>query len=165
MKIFGVALNQTGTTTLGVCPRYWGFRHISIDETSLSMREKTNTKALLARASRSQSFEDWPWALYYRELDQALPDSRLIQTRRCAPDAWFKSLCAHADRTGATRFRELVYDHAMPHPNRDERIRFYECHLQAVRNYFCKHLYSLLKVYGIDGNEWRTIANLSGTTT
>jgi hypothetical protein len=74
MKIFGVGLNQTGTTTLGVCLRHWGFRHTSFDETAFSMRENADTKALLARTFRFQSavrnyFCDRPHGLLevYRE--------------------------------------------------------------------------------------------------
>ncbi len=31
MKVFGIGLNKTGTTTLGLCLQHWGFRHKSYD--------------------------------------------------------------------------------------------------------------------------------------
>ena len=124
---------------------------------------KKDIKGLIERASGYQSFEDWPWALCYRELDQAFPNSRFILTRRRSPDEWYQSLCAHADHTGPTRFREAIYGYEMPHQHRDEHIQYYENHLKKVRNYFRNRPDDLLVVCWEDGDDWRILAKFMGT--
>ena len=163
MKIFGVGLNKTGTTTLGACLQHWGFRHISFDETAFSMWEKNDTKGLIDLATGYQSFEDWPWALCYRELDQVFPNSKFILTRRHTPDDWYQSLCAHADRIGPTRFREAIYGYSMPHQHREEHIQYYENHLEKIRHYFRNRPDDLLEVCWEHGDDWRILAKFLGT--
>jgi hypothetical protein len=164
MKIFSLGINRTGTTIMGACLRHWGFRHISFYESTYAMWEKADTKTLFARASRFQRFEDWPWALCYRELDEVFPGSRYLRTRtRSSPDSWFQILCAHGGRTGPTRLCEVVYGHTMPHRYRDEQIQFYESHLQEVRHYFRNHLHDLLDVCREEEDDWKALANFLGT--
>ena len=163
MGIFGVGLNQTGTTTLGVCLRHWGFRHISFDGAAFTIAEKTDTKAPLALASRSQSFEDWTWAFYYSELDRALADSWFILPCMHSTVTWFQSLYAHANRARPCCFGALVYVHAIPHQYRGVHIRFCESHLKAARNYFRNRSHNLLKVCRKAGDEWITLADFLET--
>ena len=70
MKIIGIGLNKTGTTTLGVCFKYWGFNHISFCETAFNLYVKEDYESLLGLVSEYDSFEDWPWPMIYKDIDE-----------------------------------------------------------------------------------------------
>ena len=44
--------------------------------------KRNNLSDALAEASRFESFEDWPWFLMYKELDETYPKSKFILTIR-----------------------------------------------------------------------------------
>jgi hypothetical protein len=70
-KVFGVGLNKTGTTTLGVCLRSLGFRHVSCRRDLLESFRNRNLERVFAVADAHDSFADWPWPLMYGELATA----------------------------------------------------------------------------------------------
>lgn len=162
MKIVGVGLNKTGTSTLGVCMRTWGMRHLCFTPETFDMWRENNIEGLLSMADGFDSFEDWPWPLVYREFDRRFPGSKFILTKRLNADAWFTSLCKHAARTGPTRFREAIYGYAMPEGHKAEYIRFYQDHLAAVRGYFANRPGDLLEVCWEDGDGWQKLSDYLG---
>ena len=93
MKVVGVGLNKTGTKTLGVCLRHWGFKHVSCDYAAFQMWRSGRLHDLLAYAKDYETFEDWPWPLVYRDIDQAFPGTKFILTRRVDAERWFTSIC------------------------------------------------------------------------
>lgn len=158
MKIIGVGLNKTGTTTLGECLRYWGYRHQSFSPLAFDLYVRGRCSEVLAYAGEFDSFDDWPWPLLYPQLDEAFPNSLFILTTRASAEAWYRSLCRHADRTGPTRFRTYVYGHAMPHGHRSEHIALYERHNWSVRQYFQGRPQHLLEVCWENGDGWQQLA-------
>ncbi|MFH0946079.1 MAG: sulfotransferase family protein [Planctomycetota bacterium] len=158
MKVVGIGLNRTGTTTLGVCMRHWGKRHLSCDPTAFRYLEEGNMEALLDVMEGYDSFEDWPWPLAYREIDERFPDSRFILTKRRTAEAWYESLCRHALKTGPTRYRLHVYGSEMPQPRREEHLRFYHEHNRKVEEYFRDRPGKLLTVCWEDGDGWEELA-------
>ena len=162
MKIIGIGLNKTGTTTLGVCLRQWGFKHISCNKEAFDLWKTGDYPALLKWVEAFDSFEDWPWPLIYREIDQAFPGCKFILTRRKDEKTWFKSLCKHAERTGPTEFRKRIYGYEMPEGHEAEHIRFYRAHNEAVRTYFEQRPGDLLEVCWEEGDGWRELAGFLG---
>lgn len=129
-------MNKTGTTTLGECLSHLGFRHHSFDLELTRAVDKGDLTPVFRIADEYDSFEDWPWPLIYEELDARYPGSKFILTTRTDSATWIDSLKRHADRTGPTEFRKIVYGHPMPHGNEDEHIQRYEQHNANVRRYF-----------------------------
>ncbi|CAL1240417.1 sulfotransferase family protein [Candidatus Methylocalor cossyra] len=162
MKIVGVGLNKTGTTTLGVCLKYWGLKHLSCHAEAFEAWRRKDLDEVLEWVARHDSFEDWPWPMLYREIDRAFPGTKFILTRRKDAETWFKSLCAHAERTGPTRYREVIYGHAMPHRHRAQCIRIYHSHNQAVRDYFHNRPQDFLEVCWEEGDGWDELAKFLG---
>lgn len=162
MKIVGIGLNKTGTSSLGVCMKTWGLRQFWFSPEAFDLWREKNIEGLLSMAERFDSFEDWPWPLVYREFDQRYPGSKFILTRRMSADAWFASLCKHAARTGPTRFREAIYGYAMPDGHKEEHIRFYQNHLLAVRSYFANRPGDLLEVCWEEGDGWQKLSSYLG---
>lgn len=162
MKVLGIGLNRTGTTTLGVCLRHWGFNHRACDHAAFELWRTGRYDELLSVVRQYDSFEDWPWPLIYREIDEAFPGTKFILTRRKDPQTWFDSLCRHAERIGPTDYRESIYGHAMPHGHREEYIAFYERHNEAVRAYFRDRPDDFLEVCWEQGDGWDELSSFLG---
>ena len=162
MKIVGVGLNKTGTTTLATCFKYWGFRHISVDKKAFELYQKGDYESLLMIVNRYDTFKDWPWALIYREIDVRFPGTKVILTTRKNPDIWFHSLCKHAVRTGPTEYRRHIYGYAMPQGHASEHIAIYERHNEAVREYFRNRPDDFLEVCWEKGDGWHSLAKFLG---
>lgn len=157
MKVFGIGLNKTGTTTLGRCMKEFGFRHHSFDLALTRSICNGNFQPAFRVIDEYESFEDWPWPLFYKKIDKHYPESRFILTVRKDSSTWFESLKRHADRTGPTEFRQLIYDHEMPHDFKSHHIAFYENHNSNVREYFAGKD-NFIEVCWEDGAEWKRLA-------
>lgn len=162
MKIVGVGLNKTGTKTLGTCLRHWQLNHVSFSPEACDLWFDRDVSTLMTWVAKYDSFEDWPWPLLFREIDRSFPGSRFILTRRITADAWFESLCKHADRTGPTAFRKNIYGFDMPHGHKQEHVRFYEEHLRSVRDHFKDRPEALLEVCWEEGSGWAELAQFLG---
>ena len=162
MKVIGIGLNKTGTSTLGFCMRYWKFKHISYNKKAFELWRQGNYDALFKWIDRYDSFEDWPWPLFYQQIDQEYPDAKFVLTRRKNPEVWFSSLLKHANRIGPTAYRKSIYGHSMPHNHKEDHIRIYENHLQTVREYFKDRPDDLLEVCWAEGDDWDKLADFLG---
>lgn len=161
MKVAGIGLNKTGTCTLGACFRHWGLRHMSCSREAVELWRNREFPALMAWVAEYDSFEDWPWPLLYREIDQAFPGTKFILTRRKNSETWFRSLCRHAERSPVD-LRKKIYGHEMPHEHKAEHIAFYESHLAAVREYFRDRPGDLLEICWEEGDGWEELATFLG---
>lgn len=160
MKIFGIGLNKTGTTTLGVCLQQLGFRHSSFSLELLEQLAMGEIDPLLQHVRQHDSFEDWPYPLVFDRLDQNFPGSRFILSRRSSPERWFESLKAHALRTDprvGTRTRSLAYGMAYPQLDPAAHLRRYRNHLQRVRSYFAGRPGDLLEVCWEEEASWEPL--------
>lgn len=161
MKVFGIGLNKTGTSSLGHALRILGYAdHVDGRPDLLKNWADGEIEPILSEAKGYNNFEDWPWPLVYKELFNAFPDSRFILTKRTSPETWFESLCNHADRTGPTQQRKLVYGFEMPHEYRAEHIEYYNTHNDRIEAFFKEHAPNkLLVVCWEDGNNWNRLAS------
>ena len=159
MKVFGIGLNKTGTTTLGKALEHLGFeKHVSYNLDLVHNWKKKELQPIFDVADQNDNFEDWPWPMLYKELYNRYDTAKFILTTRKSPDVWFESLCKHADRTGPTAFRELIYGYSMPHNYKKEHIDFYNFHNQAVSDFFNKYApEKLLQVSWEEGDEWEIL--------
>lgn len=161
-KVFGIGLNKTGTTTLGVCLRTLGYAHTSYDEALLRAAVREDLDPVFVTADRYDSFEDWPWPLVYRELGRRYPGSRFILTTRLDASTWLESLLAHADRTPRSEARKLVYGHASPRGHEAEHIAYYERHNRQVMDHFAGDPDRLLTVCWERGDGWPELCAFLG---
>ena len=145
--LVGVGLNKTGTKTLRHHLQSWGYRHQSYDLEKFRQFRVGNIDALLEQMEGFDSFEDWPWPLMYREIDQRFPDAKFVLTLRDSPETWFRSLCKMAVRMGPLNdFEVHIYGHSMPHGHRQQHIQFYEDHNRSVTEYFADRPGKLLTI-------------------
>lgn len=147
MKVVGVGLNKTGTKTLAHYLEGWGLRHRTFDLPSFHLYRNGEIARLLDEMADWDSFEDWPWPLIYREIDERYPDARFVLTVRESPEVWYRSLCRMAVRIGPLAdFEQYIYGHAMPQGHRDEHLAFYRAHNQAVADHFRQRPGKLLTI-------------------
>jgi hypothetical protein len=154
MKVFGIGLNKTGTTTLAACLQELGFRHTSCNLDLTRSADRGELAPILEHADQYESFEDWPWPLVYKELDQRYEHAKFILTRRANASVWFNSLKRHALRTGPTEYREIAYGYPMPLGKKEEHIAVYRRHNRDVREYFSGRRGDLLEICWEEGDEW-----------
>lgn len=159
MKVFGIGLNKTGTKTLGECFRILGYNNKSFDLKLLKAVARRDFYELFATCDLYDSFEDWPWPLAYQELNDHYPDAKFILTQRDDPETWYASLCKHAELTGPTEARKIVYGSEMPHLHKDHHLDFYQRHNADVIAYFKNFPDKLLVVSWENGNGWMEICN------
>jgi len=161
-KVFGIGLNKTGTKTLGACFIQLGYSHKSIDKQVFELYKKGDLNGLLNIIDNYDSFEDWPWPLVYKDIDEKSPDSKFILTIRETPETWFNSLCRHADYTGPTEYRKHIYGFAMPHKHKQHHLDFYNDHLKDITDYFKNKPGKLLVVCWENGDGWEKLSTFLG---
>lgn len=137
MKVFGIGLEKTGTSTLGKALEMLGFeRHKGFDLQLLQQFKSGHLEAIMEAAADYDNFENYPWSFIYEEAYHRFPDAKFILTVRTTSRRWFSSISHHARKTGPSEVRQLVYGHSMPHLFEAEDTRFYEKHNQAVHAFF-----------------------------
>lgn len=161
-KVFGIGLNKTGTTTLAQCLQHFGYRHTSSSLPLTQRAEAGDLEPVFRHAEQFDSFEDWPWPLLFRQLDERFPGSRFILTVRRSPEVWLASLRKHALLTGPTEFRRIAYGHATIEGHEAEHLARYSAHNQAVRAYFADRPGDLLEVCWETGSGWAELASFLG---
>jgi hypothetical protein len=159
MKVFGIGLNKTGTSTLAACLRELGFRHTSCDLKLTRQAHRDNMGPVFEWADQYESFEDWPWPLVYKELDHRYDDAKFILTRRSSPEVWFDSLKRHALRTGPTEYRKIAYGHEMPLGKKKEHIDQYRTHNAEVRRHFSGREEKLAELCWEEGDGWEKLCS------
>ena len=163
-KVFGIGLNKTGTKTLGKSLGILGYKNKSYDLSLLQNFSEGDFTPILHECELNDSFEDWPWPLFYKKLDTIYPDAKFILTYRTTPDVWYLSLCKHALRTGPTVAREIVYGFDMPQKNKQHHIDYYTTHYKNVIDYFKGRENKLLTMCFEDGDDWRKLCPFLQTT-
>jgi hypothetical protein len=160
MKVFGIGLNKTGTKTLAQCFKRFGFMHKSFDYELLKISKSGNLRSLLKTINDFESFEDWPYPLYYQYLDAAFPGSKFVLTRRISSDIWLESLMNHSLKANPEKgivSRTLVYNYPYPHCNPSYFMHFYNQHILEVRNYFKGRNNDFLEVCWEEQSDWSNL--------
>jgi len=84
VKIFGIGLHRSGTSSLAAALRVLGYRTL---QTPISVFNDINQPCL----EENDAFTDLPIPLLYKELDQKYPGSKFICTIRDV-DKWLASV-------------------------------------------------------------------------
>ena len=152
MKVIGVGLNKTGTKTLAAYLEGWGMRHRSYDYEAFRLYLEGNAPQILESMKEWDSFEDWPWPLIWREIDERFPDARFVLTVRESPEVWYRSLCGMAVRRGPFKFEKHIYGY----------LDFYRTHNQAVTDHFRNRPNKLITICWTDSNAPERLAEFLG---
>jgi hypothetical protein len=137
MKVFGVGLNKTGTTSLAAGLRRLGFRHFFKPLALLKAWREGDAQTVFEAVEAHDSFEDWPFPLMAGTLLERYGDqARFVLTERSSPQAWLESLKAHALTTPPEHARRLAFGVEYPHTHEDRLTQIYARHSDHVRELF-----------------------------
>ncbi len=133
-KVFCIGWHKTGTSSLGLAL-------IELDYTVVGCRldlegcmRSGNYEDALKIAERFDAVQDVPWALLYKELDQAFPGSKFIFTDR-EDEAWLRSAIGHFGDTYHS-MHEWIYGAGSCVGNEDVYLARYRQHRLDVKQYF-----------------------------
>jgi Sulfotransferase domain len=165
-KIVGVGLPKTGTTTLGRCLQSFGYKHRTFDMDLASQVKRNELSGVFAEAAKFESFEDWPWFLVFRELDEKFPGSKFILTLRKDTETYVRSLQGHHEREGIMRsdfvkphWWDVVFGVEPADWDYKKSAERYERHNQRVLDYFGdRRGRDLLVVCWEHGDGWPQLA-------
>lgn len=168
-KVFGIGWAKTGTTTLGKCLRLLGYDHQTQRLDLVQYLQTGDLNPIYDIAASKDSFDDWPWLLLYKEMDERFPGSKFILTQR-DPDSWLKSYRNMlASREEATEelneIRRTLYSLPFPNVTDDQLLERYRAHNQLVVEYFRDRPESLLIVDWAAGDEWTKLCRFLGKDT
>ena len=157
-KVFGVGWAKTGTKTLGGCLRLLGYDHQSQNLALLPQIMQGDYAKLLRVAAAKESFEDWPWLLLFRQLDQAFPGSRFVLTTR-APGRWLTSYRCMLAAAGEpspflAQVRQYLYGFDCSRATDDQLLARFTRHNLEVITYFRNRGDDLLVVDWERGDGW-----------
>ncbi len=167
MKVIGIGLNKTGTTSLGKAVEMLGFdKHFSWSTDKVIDYANGNIDKMLKFTEGYNNLEDMPWFLIYKELDKYYDDAMFILTTRKTDEIWYKSQCKHYDKNmKLAGFKEetpitnkIVYGYENPHLHKKEYIKKYNQHNQEVREYF-KGKDNFIELCFDNGDGWQKLCD------
>jgi len=137
MKVFGVGLNKTGTTSLAAGLRRLGFRHLFKPLALLKAWREGDAQTVFEAIEAHDSFEDWPFPLMAETLLERYGEqARFVLTERSSPRIWLESLKSHALTTPPEHARRLAYGVEYPHTHEARLMQIYARHSDHVRALF-----------------------------
>lgn len=147
MKIFGIGLSRTGTTSLSKA-----FALLGYDLIHYPSEEQLHDLGPAIGAC------DLPVARFYKDLDKRYPGSKFIYTVR-EKESWLKSIKRHMDaKPYATlnewgkKNRDAVYE--WTYFDRNNYLKNYDEHDKDIREYFDGREEDLLEIDICSGEGW-----------
>lgn len=156
-KVFGIGFQKTGTSSLHRALEHLGYTvqgHFELTPPDIERKIYEKAEELLPQY---QAFEDTPWPLLYRYLDERAPGSRFILTVR-DPDRWIRSVVSHF---GPNYFpiHEWIYGCESAAGHEDVWLARYRKHNEEVREYFAARPDDLLVLDLAQGNGWEALCS------
>ena len=161
IKIIGIGWAKTGTTTLGTCLKELGFKHQSQDLTLVKELKENDFGRFNRLLDEYDSFEDWPWLLYYEDIYSMYPNAKFILTVR-DEESWVKSYKNMLKNQGKAHksmneIRNFLYGLDFPNVSEKDLIARYQKHNKDVKAFFQNKNKQLLVVNWIEGDGWNEL--------
>jgi len=154
-KIFGIGFHKTGTTSLRKALEILGYRVTGPFGKHDPQISQNALPQALNKIPHFDAFQDNPWPLLFKELDQEVPHSKFILTLR-PTDEWLRSIVKHFDEK-FTYMRQWIYGVGYPRGHETIYRERYEKHNQSVRDYFQERPQDLLVFNITQGESWKTL--------
>lgn len=164
-KVFGIGWAKTGTTTLGACLEILGYKHQGPALDLVYDVRDGRFDRIFAAVDKADMFEDWPWLLLYKELDQRYPNSRFVLTVRDT-DRWWRSyqnmVTNKKTRPDIGEIRKIIYGFEDGLQHKQAYIERYERHNAEVLHYFAQRPRDLLVLDWERGDGWPALCQFLG---
>jgi len=165
VKVFGIGLSKTGTSSLKLALETLGYRVSGSNRALLGRVRMGDVEAALSWTERFDGFEDWPYPLLYRECFEKYGDqARFVLTVRASPPKWFRSIQAHSRQSRLFRGQKSTYGYYRPFGRERDYLAIYETHNAAVREFFYAQgaEAQLLEVCWESGSGWEPLCSFLG---
>jgi len=161
-KVFGIGFHKTGTSSLKSALVQLGFRVTGPNNNHDPDIRNTFLNHAKSISKKYDAFQDNPWPLVYREMDEMWPEAKFILTTR-DPDSGISSLQRYFGRN-ETPMRELIYGQGRGSPigNETHYIETMEAHRSSVQTYFDGRPGKLLVFDIIGGAGWEPLCGFLG---
>lgn len=134
-KIFGIGFQKTGTTSLRDALSTLNYKVCDGCGQANNPNIKDEVYEICFNLiNEYDAFEDHPWAVLYKELDQRCPDSKFILTIRPS-EQWIQSVVSHFGRQHVP-LHEWIYGAGFPKGNEQLYLDRYNQHNAQVIDYF-----------------------------
>lgn len=167
-KIFCIGLPKTGTTSIGDALEILGYKRLGWEKkisTILTMRwHEGNIPGILEYTEQYQAFEDVPWCMLYKEMDEQYPNAKFIISYRSSEDVWLESYIRHNNRTGPWFGNFLMYGSYDPKKDSQLYKNYYAQHLLKVRKHFVNRENKLLAICMEKGVDWTELTKFLGVS-
>jgi len=165
-KIFGIGWAKTGTTTLGKCFQILGFDHQGQRLDLVRDLKDNDLSRIKSIAIEKESFEDWPWIILFKELDELFPESKFVLTTR-DEKRWlesYRNMLESQEKASEelNETRRILYDLPFPNVTDDQLLERYRSHNREVIKYFSDRPHTLLVVNWEEGDGWDELCNFLG---
>ena len=161
-KVIGVGFQKTGTSSLREALKILGYRVKDTSARPLIPILKGDYEKVLRMISDYDALEDTPWYMIYKELDERIPGSKFILTRR-DKESWYKSVARHI---GFLRnaSHEWIFGRGkgLPKDDKENTLYVYTRHNREVIDYFKDRPQDLLVVDFTTGDGWEQLCPFLG---
>ncbi len=159
-KIFCIGFHKTGTSSIAEALRLLGYSVTGPNETKNTKIGKEVIEIVRRLVPKYDAFQDNPWPIIYKEMDELYPSSKFILTVRDS-DSWLRSIVNHfGDST--TPMREWIYGVGAPRGNEKIYQARYTEHNISVQEYFKNREDDLLILDFAKGDGWATLCPFLG---
>ncbi len=154
-KVFCIGFHKTGTTSLAKALELLGYRVTGPNGTKdPDIADKVWSMAD-SLVQEYDAFQDNPWPVIYKEMDQKYPGSKFIFMTRSS-DSWISSQVRDFG-TRETPMRKWIYGVGSPQGNEDTYIARFERHNKEVIEYFENRPDDLLVLDLPRGDGWEQL--------
>lgn len=162
-KVFVIGFSKTGTSTLKEMLTTLGYRVCGPKKRLLHEVRAGNIEAINDTLADYDAFEDWPWPLVYRYVNELYgAKAKFILTQRTNSEIWFKSVENHGLGTSPTKSMRDAYGYYRPFGKKEKFVKAYEDHNEAVRSYFSQYPEQFLELCLERGDGWEKLCSFLG---
>ena len=161
-KIFCIGFHQAGTTSLPLALKTLGYRVTGpngVRDPDIAENVYVLADSLV---NEYDAFQDNPWPVIYKYLDEKYPKSRFILTIRSS-ESWIKSLVRDFGHQ-ETPMRKWIYGVGCPEGNEEIYINRIEKHNKEVIEYFKERPNDLLVLDLVKGDGWEKLCSFLGAS-
>lgn len=159
-KIFCIGFHKTGTKSLSSALRQLGFKvkgGFGVNDSQIGESALIKAKKIIPKFD---AFQDNPWPILYKELDQLVPNSKFILTVR-RKESWLQSVVNYFG-VNKTEMRKWIYGHGSPVNHEQIYVSTYSQHNESVLKYFSEREKDLLVMDLECGSGWQELCPFLG---
>ena len=156
-KVFCIGFHKTGTTSLGNALKTLGYKVTGpngVNDPDISKNVYAIADSLI---HEYDAFQDNPWPIIYKYLDEKYPNSKFILTLRDS-NSWIKSQVRHFGPR-ETPMRKWIYGVGCPEGNEDIYKKRFEKHNREVMDHFKGRNDDLLTLNFPEGDGWEKLCS------